>query len=196
MGILAEDFSSQQERHEDDQVKHSEQEEQQHQQQLLHDFQQDHQDQTEAESEEDGSVTAFPSPGADLHHNSSLNVNANGKTEDDEKVPGAVDLWGWEYPPKDGLYDPALEKDACGVGFIVSIEGVPSHKVCIYTECIACSVFYKYYHVTCNEWPTVFISILELHSCRGRLCHQPISYLPRLVFIFLSHSTPPLQCPI
>ena len=28
-----------------------------------------------------------------------------------------------------GLYDPAYEKDACGVGFIVSIEGVSSNKV-------------------------------------------------------------------
>lgn len=35
----------------------------------------------------------------------------------------------WDLPPKDGLYDPALEKDACGVGFIVSIDGKSCHKV-------------------------------------------------------------------
>lgn len=35
----------------------------------------------------------------------------------------------WSPPPKQGLYDPALEKDACGVGFIVSIDGTRSHKV-------------------------------------------------------------------
>ena len=32
-------------------------------------------------------------------------------------------------PNKVGLYDPSLEKDACGVGFIVNIEGVSSNKV-------------------------------------------------------------------
>lgn len=32
-------------------------------------------------------------------------------------------------PKKVGLYDPALEKDSCGVGFIVSIDGISSNKV-------------------------------------------------------------------
>uniref|UniRef100_T1IMC7 glutamate synthase (ferredoxin) n=1 Tax=Strigamia maritima TaxID=126957 RepID=T1IMC7_STRMM len=32
-------------------------------------------------------------------------------------------------PPKQGLYDPTFEKDACGVGFIVSIDGIHSHKI-------------------------------------------------------------------
>lgn len=35
----------------------------------------------------------------------------------------------WSLPPKDGLYDPANEKDACGVGFIVAIDGRRSHKI-------------------------------------------------------------------
>lgn len=35
----------------------------------------------------------------------------------------------WGLPPAQGLYDPSLEKEACGVGFIVSIDGIPSHKV-------------------------------------------------------------------
>ena len=34
-----------------------------------------------------------------------------------------------QVPHQVGLYDPSLEKDSCGVGFIVSIEGVPSNKV-------------------------------------------------------------------
>lgn len=33
-------------------------------------------------------------------------------------------------PPKQGLYDPSFEKDACGVGFVVSIDGIRSSKVC------------------------------------------------------------------
>lgn len=35
----------------------------------------------------------------------------------------------WSLPVKQGLYDPTLEKDACGVGFIVAIDGKRSHKV-------------------------------------------------------------------
>jgi len=32
-------------------------------------------------------------------------------------------------PPKQGLYDPAYEKDACGVGFVVNIKGEKSHAL-------------------------------------------------------------------
>ncbi|MEW8498556.1 MAG: glutamate synthase subunit alpha, partial [Candidatus Thiodiazotropha taylori] len=31
-------------------------------------------------------------------------------------------------PPKQGLYDPANEHDACGVGFVANIKGVKSHQ--------------------------------------------------------------------
>lgn len=33
------------------------------------------------------------------------------------------------YPKKTGLYDPALEKDSCGVGFVANIKGKPSHQI-------------------------------------------------------------------
>ncbi|MCP5525315.1 MAG: glutamate synthase large subunit [Verrucomicrobiales bacterium] len=32
-------------------------------------------------------------------------------------------------PPKQGLYDPWFEKDACGVGFVVHVKGHPSHRI-------------------------------------------------------------------
>jgi len=32
-------------------------------------------------------------------------------------------------PPKQGLYDPALEKDSCGVGFVAHIKGKKSHQI-------------------------------------------------------------------
>lgn len=32
-------------------------------------------------------------------------------------------------PHPQGLYDPTLERDACGVGFVVNIDGSKSHKV-------------------------------------------------------------------
>ena len=36
---------------------------------------------------------------------------------------------GGQAPAAQGLYDPAHEKDACGVGFIVDIQGRRSHAV-------------------------------------------------------------------
>lgn len=33
------------------------------------------------------------------------------------------------YPAKQGLYDPALEHDACGVGFIANMHGVASYEI-------------------------------------------------------------------
>src|SRR6266540_5175942 len=34
-----------------------------------------------------------------------------------------------ELPQAQGLYDPALDKDSCGVGFIADIKGRKSHKI-------------------------------------------------------------------
>ncbi len=36
---------------------------------------------------------------------------------------------GFGLPPKQGLYDPRFEHDACGVGFVVDIKGRASHKI-------------------------------------------------------------------
>jgi glutamate synthase (ferredoxin) len=33
------------------------------------------------------------------------------------------------FPPKQGLYDPAFEHDACGVGFLVNMKGRKSHSI-------------------------------------------------------------------
>ena len=35
----------------------------------------------------------------------------------------------WQGPPAQGLYDPAMEHDSCGVGFVVDIKGRKSHKI-------------------------------------------------------------------
>ena len=37
--------------------------------------------------------------------------------------------WAGALPKKQGLYDPELEKDACGVGFAAHIKGKASHKI-------------------------------------------------------------------
>lgn len=33
------------------------------------------------------------------------------------------------FPDKQGLYDPAFEKDSCGVGFVANIKGIASHQI-------------------------------------------------------------------
>ncbi|WLD91562.1 glutamate synthase large subunit [Alkalihalobacillus sp. AL-G] len=33
------------------------------------------------------------------------------------------------FPCKQGLYDPANEKDACGIGFVAQIDGIESHQI-------------------------------------------------------------------
>lgn len=49
----------------------------------------------------------------------------------DEAVGVSVprERFDWEQPEAQGLYDPQNEHDACGVGFIVAIDGRRSHKV-------------------------------------------------------------------
>lgn len=39
-------------------------------------------------------------------------------------------------PQKQGLYDPSLEKDSCGVGFIANIKGAPSHQTVLDADTI------------------------------------------------------------
>ena len=46
-----------------------------------------------------------------------------------DKMP--YDGSGWRLPTAEGLYDPSLEKDACGVGFIVHIDGKKTHDVLV-----------------------------------------------------------------
>ena len=34
-----------------------------------------------------------------------------------------------QLPKKQGLYDPAFEHDACGMGFVVNMDGEVSHEI-------------------------------------------------------------------
>src|ERR1051325_8514229 len=44
-----------------------------------------------------------------------------------QKIQRAPERYG--LPPKQGLYDPSFEHDACGVGFVVNIKGRKSHQI-------------------------------------------------------------------
>jgi glutamate synthase (ferredoxin) len=45
------------------------------------------------------------------------------------KVTEANDLMPPGMPPRQGLYDPRFERDSCGVGFVVDIQGRKSHRI-------------------------------------------------------------------
>ena len=54
----------------------------------------------------------------------------NGSDQDKKKSQMTDSTMNKQFhlPAAQGLYDPELEKDACGVGFIAHIKGVPSHQ--------------------------------------------------------------------
>ncbi|XP_055379019.1 uncharacterized protein LOC129610451 [Condylostylus longicornis] len=49
--------------------------------------------------------------------------------EVDEYINNKRQQLPWQAPKAQGLYDPANEHEACGVGFIVAIDGKSSHKI-------------------------------------------------------------------
>src|SRR5258707_8017155 len=53
---------------------------------------------------------------------------------------------GFEHagrPPAEGLYDPSLEKDSCGVGFIANIKGRKSHQIVSDAMNILCNLEHR-----------------------------------------------------
>jgi glutamate synthase (NADH) len=48
---------------------------------------------------------------------------------------------------KIGLYDPSLEKDACGVGFIVSIEREETNKVLTDAKTMLIRMAHRYIYI-------------------------------------------------
>ena len=47
----------------------------------------------------------------------------------DRDQPSALPVRSPGLPPKQGLYDPWFEHEACGVGFVVNMHGRKSHKI-------------------------------------------------------------------
>lgn len=58
-------------------------------------------------------------------------------------------LMDWEPPKAQGLYDPQNEHEACGVGFIVAIDGRRNHKVISRSQNKLMN-FQKKLYVLCN----------------------------------------------
>ncbi|KAK4981440.1 glutamate synthase [NADH] [Elasticomyces elasticus] len=51
--------------------------------------------------------------------------------------------WAGALPMKQGLYDPELEKDACGVGFAAHIKGKASHKIISDAKNLLCNMTHR-----------------------------------------------------
>ncbi|GAB7366079.1 hypothetical protein MBLNU230_g7644t1 [Neophaeotheca triangularis] len=51
--------------------------------------------------------------------------------------------WAGALPKKQGLYDPDLEKDACGVGFAAHIKGQASHKIVSDAKNLLCNMTHR-----------------------------------------------------
>ena len=47
-------------------------------------------------------------------------------TQPDNNTAEINTSWAGAIPPKQGLYDPELEKDACGVGFAWYVSSEPA----------------------------------------------------------------------
>ena len=47
------------------------------------------------------------------------------------------------FPEKQGLYDPDLEKDSCGVGFVAHVKGRASHQIVRDAETILKSMYHR-----------------------------------------------------
>src|ERR1700726_4102386 len=60
----------------------------------------------------------------------------------DSKPEEPAREFSWR-PPAEGLYDPALEKDSCGVGFIANIKGRKSHQIVSDAISILCNLEHR-----------------------------------------------------
>ncbi len=73
-------------------------------------------------------------------------------------------------PQKQGLYDPALEKDSCGVGFIAHIKGQPSHQNVLDADQILVSMDHR---GACGCEPNT-------GDGSGILCGLPLKFLKKV----------------
>src|SRR5512132_1107273 len=60
----------------------------------------------------------------------------------DSKPAEIAREFSWR-PPAEGLYDPSLEKDSCGVGFIANIKGRKSHQIVADALNILCNLEHR-----------------------------------------------------
>ena len=62
------------------------------------------------------------------------------------------------FPEAQGLYDPQYESEACGVGFVVNIDGIKSNRV---GDVQICFTLYRHTGNICNRWSYTDSSFVE-----------------------------------
>ncbi len=62
-------------------------------------------------------------------HQQVSEASARSETSDHDSCHGRRVTERADARPQQGLYDPALDKDSCGVGFVADIKGRCSHKI-------------------------------------------------------------------
>jgi hypothetical protein len=68
-------------------------------------------------------------------------------------------------PEKQGLYDPELEKDSCGVGYVVSIDGIKSYRVSMLFPTTAPNIYTTLRYIdTASDKPSPYWSQREESS--------------------------------
>src|ERR1700757_4528435 len=80
------------------------------------------------------------------HNISSVASQATSQATCDSKPAEAAREHPLEHtsrPPAEGLYDLALEKDSCGVGFIANIKGKKSHQIIADALNILCNLEHR-----------------------------------------------------
>src|SRR5664279_3948360 len=80
--------------------------------------------------------------GSELEREHSLGQALTAATTAKPSQEPARELHTWR-PQAEGLYDPAMEKDSCGVGFIANIKGVKSHQIVSDALSILCNLEHR-----------------------------------------------------
>ena len=79
-----------------------------------------------------GATTSFQEQGSRAHlgqHSANHDASDEGRVVERADVRAVGDTADPGVPAARGLYDPARDKDSCGVGFIADIKGRQSHKI-------------------------------------------------------------------
>ncbi|MBW0488414.1 hypothetical protein O181_028129 [Austropuccinia psidii MF-1] len=81
------------------------------------------------------------------NHDLSLHSTANQTNLNHDLQPiniiRSTSHWAAALPAPQGLYDPDLEKDACGVGFVCQIKGLPSHQLVTDAQSLLCNMTHR-----------------------------------------------------
>jgi len=71
-----------------------------------------------------------------------LSATADSKAAEPARELHPLELHTWR-PEAEGLFDPSLEKDSCGVGFIANIKGQKSHQIVSDALSILCNLEHR-----------------------------------------------------